>query len=49
MLGTLIRSDKGELQPSDMPGEADVGGDGTEYVPHSAMVCTGIITLIGVM
>ena len=49
MLGTLIRSDKGELRPSDLPGEADVGGDGMEYVSHGAMVCSGIITVIGIV
>ncbi len=49
MIGTLIRSDNGELRPSDLPGEADVGGDGMEYVSHGAMVCSGIITVIGVV
>ena len=49
MLGTLIRSDKGQLKQSDLPGEADVGGDGMQYVSHSAMVCTGIITVLGLL
>ena len=106
-MGTLVRSDKGELKPSDLPGEADVrmrshpslpatlslslplpfstspplsvsaplfglypclflclcvflservrtrtvqvGGDGMEYVSHSAMVCSGFVTLVGLM
>jgi hypothetical protein len=49
MIGTLLRSDKGELKPSDLPGDTDVGGDGMEYIPHSMMVCTGFITIVGLL
>lgn len=49
MIRTLTRSDSGALKLTDLPGDADVGGDGMEYIPHSMMVCTGIITIVGLL
>ena len=42
MIGTLCRSDKGELNPSDMPGDADLGGDGMEH-----LLLTTVFALLG--